>query len=314
MGLIDGIIGLFAGPLQDQVIGNQQADRQKNLMDYQFRNQLDMWERTNYPAQVKMMKRAGLNPALMYGQAGAGGQLGAGLPAGGQGTGGANPFAGADQDIIGLMLAKSQARLNEAKAAEAEANAESKKGIETEVKQFEIQNIIANTHNTEAQTKLTEIQTQINDVNAKIQRATAEEQMNIITTTMLKQSQELEILRNQRYISDQTEQTIIDQTKATLAQTYVETELKRQGITESKARVQQIYEQIKQGWKKLSNEAKELVIKGMQWETNQQDANTREKQLEHIKEIQDVSESTKLSIQTITNVMGIIGKNAAKLK
>ena len=212
------------------------------------------------------------------------------------------------------MLAKSQARLNEAKAAEAEANAESKKGIETEVKQFEIQNIIANTHNTEAQTKLTEIQTQINDVNAKIQRATAEEQMNIITTTMLKQSQELEILRNQRYISDETENTIIDQTKATLAQTYVETELKRQGITESKARVQQIYEQIKQGWKKLSNETKELVIKGMQWETNQQDANTREKQLEHIKEIQDVSESTKLSIQTVTNVLGIIGKNAAKLK
>ena len=54
--------------------------------------------------------------------------------------------------------------------------------------------------------------------------------------------------------------------------------------------------------------------KRMQWETNQQDANTREKQLEHIKEIQDASESTKLSIQTITNVMGIIGKNAAKLK
>ena len=118
------------------------------------------------------------------------------------------------------MLAKSQARLNEAKAAEAEAKAESTKGIDTEVKQFTIQNIIANTHNTEAQTKLTDIQTQINDVNAKIQRATAEEQMNIITTTMLKQSQELEILRNQRYISDQTEQTIIDQTQATLAQTY----------------------------------------------------------------------------------------------
>ena len=142
------------------------------------------------------------------------------------------------------------------------------------MKQFEIQNIIANTHNTEAQTKLTEIQTQINDVNAKIQRATAEEQMNIITTTMLKQSQELEILRNQRYISDETENTIIDQTKAALAQTYVETELKRQGITESKAKVEQIYQQIQQGWKKLSNDAKELELKGMQWETNQQDAIT----------------------------------------
>ena len=50
----------------------------------------------------------------------------------------------------------------------------------------------------------------------------------------------------------------------------------------------------------------------MQWETNQQDANTREKQLEHIKEIQDVSESTKLSIETITNVLQIIGGIAGK--
>ena len=196
------------------------------------------------------------------------------------------------------MLAKSQARLNEAKAAEAEAKAESTKGIDTEVKQFQIQNIIANTHNTEAQTELTKIQTNINDVILKIKRATVEEQINIIDTAMQMQSQQLEILRNKRYISDETENTVIQQSRATLAQTYVETELKRQGITESKARVQQIYEQIQQGWKKLSNEAKELVIKGMQWETNQQDANTREKQLEHIKEIQDVSESTKLSIQT----------------
>ena len=140
MGLIDGIIGLFAGPLQDQVIGDQQVSRQKNLMDYQMRHQLEMWQRTNYPAQVEMMKRAGLNPALMYGQAGAGGQIGVTAPSGGQGTGGANPFAGAGQDIIGLMLAKSQARLNEAKAAEAEAKAESTKGIDTEVKQFQIPN------------------------------------------------------------------------------------------------------------------------------------------------------------------------------
>lgn len=38
--------------------------------------QYDMWNKTNYGNQVKHMKDAGLNPALMYGSAGQGGQTG----------------------------------------------------------------------------------------------------------------------------------------------------------------------------------------------------------------------------------------------
>ena len=38
--------------------------------------QMDMWNKTNYGAQVEHMKNAGLNPALMYKGAGAGGTTG----------------------------------------------------------------------------------------------------------------------------------------------------------------------------------------------------------------------------------------------
>ena len=33
----------------------------------------EMWEKTNYSAQKEQMKKAGLNPALMYGMSGGGG-------------------------------------------------------------------------------------------------------------------------------------------------------------------------------------------------------------------------------------------------
>ena len=47
----------------------------------------EMWEKTNYDAQVEQMKKAGLSPALMYGQAGAGG----GTVSGAQGQGTSPP-------------------------------------------------------------------------------------------------------------------------------------------------------------------------------------------------------------------------------
>ncbi len=74
------------------MIGGHQAERrnyrnQRNLMNLQMENQaglnrqghdlqMDMWNKTNYGAQVGHMKNAGLNPALMYKGAGAGGTTG----------------------------------------------------------------------------------------------------------------------------------------------------------------------------------------------------------------------------------------------
>ena len=47
----------------------------------------EMWDKTNYPAQVEQMKEANLSPALMYGQGGAGG----GTVSGAQGQGTSQP-------------------------------------------------------------------------------------------------------------------------------------------------------------------------------------------------------------------------------
>ena len=60
---------------------------QQKLMGLQMRNQMtlneqgqklqmDTWEATNYPAQMKMLEEAGLNPSLLYGKGGSGGVTG----------------------------------------------------------------------------------------------------------------------------------------------------------------------------------------------------------------------------------------------
>jgi hypothetical protein len=66
-------------------LGNQQQLNQQGH-DLQY----DMWQKTNYPAQVEMLRKAGLNPALMYGMSGGGGAT-TGSQGGGSAQGGSPP-------------------------------------------------------------------------------------------------------------------------------------------------------------------------------------------------------------------------------
>jgi len=89
-----GLLGMIGAKKREQ----RQKENQKELMDYQTQNQMrlnqqghqlqmDMWKATSYPAQVKMMQEAGLNPGLLYGQSGGGGTT-AGSQSGGAASGG----------------------------------------------------------------------------------------------------------------------------------------------------------------------------------------------------------------------------------
>jgi len=82
-----GMIMEGANIIGNQLTAQQQYDRQRKLMGLQQQHQMalneqgreiqmKMWEDTNYPAQIAQLKKAGLNPSLIYAKGGVGGSTG----------------------------------------------------------------------------------------------------------------------------------------------------------------------------------------------------------------------------------------------
>lgn len=129
----------------NKAIANDQYEQQKRLSELQYgmnlglmkesyKSQMEMWNDTNYEAQVEHLKAAGLNPGLLYAKGGSGGTTG---------SGGASVSGGNASDEtsrqqaqlaatgMGLQLSKLQSEIdlnksiskkNEAEALQAGAN------------------------------------------------------------------------------------------------------------------------------------------------------------------------------------------------
>lgn len=78
---IGAIIGMGMGKRNDERQREQQEymqklqmQGQKEMMDYSNMKQLEMWKNTSWGPQMELLKKAGLNPGLIYGMSGGGGQ------------------------------------------------------------------------------------------------------------------------------------------------------------------------------------------------------------------------------------------------
>jgi len=127
------LLGMIGGHQQErrnyrnnQNLMGLQNQYQRELNQQGHDLQMDMWNKTNYGAQVKHMKDAGLNPALMYKGAGAGGTTGS------QGGGSASMGSSQQGKVMDLQNALLGAQIKglEAKANSDNASAEAKRGYE----------------------------------------------------------------------------------------------------------------------------------------------------------------------------------------
>lgn len=172
-----GVLGMLAGGLAGRAIDygmgletekwsiDQQRKFAKEMQEEQIRGnsqlakysqglQLDTWNKTSAPAQVKKLREAGLNVGLMYPGGGGGGTTGS-ANAGTAGT--PTPSMGAGINAgMGLQLkelanqtalVQSQVELNKAQAAKIS-------GVDTQKTTQEIANIAQNTANAGVQNEI----------------------------------------------------------------------------------------------------------------------------------------------------------------
>lgn len=265
--VVGGIMGMIAGKSQDRRQINQQKKLQevqvkgaKELKDYDNLKQKEMWDATNYEAQMEHIKNAGLNPALMYGMSGGGGTTagGSGMPMPTTAT--AEGSSAGVRNIMEMAMMKAQTRLLESQANKNEVEAEKTAGVDTQEVQTRILDLTQGIQNKQAQEALTKAQTIMQGLQNEITNGTAGIQMQQIEWTAQQALNKLQQAENETYISNETRDNIVTQIQTATIGMLIENEAKKQGIKTQQAQVQKMAQDIAQGWKGLEQKDTGLAI------------------------------------------------------
>lgn len=262
-----GLLGAGIGAISGTISAKRQYAHEKEMMglQHQYNEQSadaaqerakEMWDYTNYESQVEHMRNAGLSIGLMYGNGG--GMAASTSGAQGQGvtnTGSQAEAIRAQNQAMGIQLANvaSQTKLNEAKANEANANANKTSGVDTEEAQGRINKLIEETTNEKEKRSLIKQQTALGIAEERLKNYTMEltkENTNKVKYEVEMMGKEMEqLLENIRGlkiendIKEKCANEIIQQTELTTAQMI-------KNITKTNVETSEIIQKVK----KLKND------------------------------------------------------------
>lgn len=121
---------------QQGKLNAQQEEANRRMAEFNQGLQMDMWNKTNYEAQVGKMKEAGINPALMYGGVGAGGSTQSAMAApveGGSAANAAMAMQANTGQAQGMAMLPAQIELIKAQTENVKADTAKKSGVDTRV-------------------------------------------------------------------------------------------------------------------------------------------------------------------------------------
>lgn len=152
---------------RNQAEANQ---HERDMMNLAKENQMDIWNRTNYEAQVEHMRNAGLNPALMYKGGGMSGQTGSASASPRQAPVISHTGMMTGMAVQGMNIAnmESQIKLNESQANKNNAEAAAIGGYKAEESKATTSSLLQGVSNQKAQEALTRAQTRMTSIQADI--------------------------------------------------------------------------------------------------------------------------------------------------
>lgn len=234
---------------------NKDAERRnvnnsKQLMDYQFQKQLEMWQKTGYGAQMKQLKEAGLNPGLLYGMSGGGGQT--------AGSGGATAGMGNVQSQLGSHLGmgiqaglmEAQKRVLESQAALNNAQATKTAGVDTEKAGSEIDLLKQGLDNERWKYEILKLEKAMLNIQVHKEGDTLDEQIDTIEYNMKIAARQLEIISNDAKVSSATVDEKIKIVQAEAIGAVLKNEAARAGITLTEEQTKALKQTVKQAWEK----------------------------------------------------------------
>lgn len=275
-GLLGGLTGMLFEKHNDkrqlnqqQALQNMQIQGQEQLTDYNTAKQLQMWKDTSYPAQMQQLQKAGLNPGLMYGMGGGGGQTASIAP--GSVSGAEAPKGGGE--AMGMALTSMNLQLLKAQKENIEADTQNKESQipgnlkEPALKESQTNINIQEVENKKAQQALTETETSIKNIDLHVAGMTQNTMVAQAQTALLNLTKATEILQNDKTISDQTVSTKVGLLKWELANSILKsymTKAETANISQdTKNKIQQVQNMVQEnmrGWDKLSLETQQQTM------------------------------------------------------
>lgn len=273
----DAALGLILGGVNDRrqvrqagKLGKQQLQFDQQKMDYQQKLGLEMWEATNYRAQMEEMKKAGLNPARMYGMGGGGGAS-ATMPNASVASQGAPQGGG---EVMGMQMIQAQKKLMEAQTEKTEAEAKKIAGVDTTEAETRVQSLTQGIQNQQAVERLNKIQANIAEIEQDMKGDSYEDVLSGIRYAAKKAEQELGIVKNEKTMSDELLDEKIAIVQGELLGLGLSNEIKKMGIKQTEQQIKASVAQVAQGWKGLDIQARNAITNMMNSETARKNANT----------------------------------------
>lgn len=285
---------------QQRKLQNLQLEGMRSSTDYQAQKEYEMWLKTNYGPQMEQLKKAGLNPALMYGMGGAGGATMGG--SGAAPAGGHAPTGGGE--IMGMMELGNQVaqrKLIEAQTENVKAQTAKTSGVDTEKTQVETKSLAQGIENQKAAEQLTQTQNRIAKIDEWIKGKSAEDAVEIIMWQSEKILNEVELLSRENIVNKATMNDRIDTIKQELA---------IKVLTQGLIRAQTQTEKGKPALQKaeievLTEQATDIVRKGMQkWQEIENQGG--ELGIERTKELREEMKATGVPSDIVDKVVDLI--------